>query len=357
MDSSTQIERGIHSLSRVATIEERGKFRGGEIVFYHLLENVPEDADRTALEGMGLDVSYYRQNGRSYVILQEQRYATPRRLSRTHVILFLATVLTTLAAGALLEGHDVFQQPATILLGWPFSLTLMGILGIHEFGHYTYARRHQIEVSPPYFIPLPPPLTFIGTLGAFIKMKGPIPNRLALLEIGAAGPIAGFIVAVPALFIGLHLSSVVELDNAGFFLGESLLMKWATTVMFPGLGPEQDVLLHPVGFAGWIGLLITMLNLLPIAQLDGGHISYALFGQRQEWVGRIVFLALIPMGLFLSPNWLFWGLLILLLMRTVRHPPVQDITRPLTPHEVRIGILCLAIFILCFIPVPFRMVG
>jgi membrane-associated protease RseP (regulator of RpoE activity) len=357
MGSSTLIERGIRSLSRVATIERRERLGGGEIVFYNLIDSVPEDADHTALEGLGLEVSYYRQNGRSYAILRKRRIAQTSRLSRTHIVLFLATVLTTLAAGALLEGHDVFRQPATLLLGWPFSLTLMGILGIHELGHYAYARRHRIEVSPPYFIPLPPPITFIGTLGAFIKMKGPIPNRLALLEIGAAGPIAGFIVAVPALLLGLHLSNVVEIDNAGFFLGESLLMKWATALMLPGLGSEQDVLLHPVGFAGWIGLLVTMLNLLPLAQLDGGHIAYALLGKRQEWVGRVIFIALLPMGIFLSPNWLLWGLLILLMMRTVKHPPVQDIARPLTPYEVRIGILCLAIFILCFIPVPFRMVS
>ncbi len=213
-----------------------------------------------------------------------------------------------------------------------------------------------MDVTPPYFIPLPPPITFIGTLGAFIKMRGPITDRRSLLEIGAAGPIAGFLVAVPALFIGLNLSTVVQLDTGGVILGDSLLMKFATALMFPGLSPGEDVLLHPVGFAGWIGLLITMLNLLPLAQLDGGHIAYALLGDRQEWVGRAIFVAFIPMGIFLSPNWLFWGFFILLLMRTVKHPPVHDVNRPLTPHELRIGIACLAIFIVCFIPVPIRMV-
>jgi membrane-associated protease RseP (regulator of RpoE activity) len=124
--------------------------------------------------------------------------------------------------------------------------------------------------------------------------------------------------------------------------------------MFPNLGPGQDVLLHPVGFAGWIGLLVTMLNLLPLAQLDGGHIAYALLGERQEWLGKAIFVALIPMGILLSLNWLFWGLLILVLMRTVKHPPVADIQRSLTPYEIRIGLVCIVIFILCFIPVPFK---
>lgn len=355
MGISPAIEKGIQFLSRVAIIEGRGKLRDGEVVFYRFMEGAEEGADRAALEGLGLDISYYDKDGRSYAILRE-RASSSRRLSRTHVLLFLATVLTTLAAGAILNGNDVFREPWAIIWGWPFSLSLMAILGIHEFGHYYYARRHRVDVTPPYFIPLPPPITFIGTLGAFIRMRGPIPNRLALLEIGAAGPIAGFLVAVPALFLGLHLSTVVQIDTEGFIIeGNSLLYKLAKTIMFPELASEEDILLHPVAFAGWIGLLVTMLNLLPLAQLDGGHIAYALLGDRQEWVGRAVFVAFIPMGILLSPNWLFWGLLILLLMRTVRHPPVPGVNRPLTTRELAIGIACLILFILCFIPIPLRM--
>ena len=354
MNGSDSIERGIQALSLVAVIEKRGRLRDDEVVFYRLMAGVPEDADQAALNPLDLAVEYFREQSRRYVVLRARKQSASIGVSRTHVLLFLATVLTTLAAGAMLEGYDILGQPLTIFHGWPFSLTLLTILGVHESGHYFYARRHKVDVSPPYFIPLPPPLTFIGTLGAFIRMRGPVPNRRALLEIGAAGPIAGFLVAVPALFIGLNLSSVVELSGGGLFLGDSLLMKLATGMVFPGLGEGEDVLLHPVGFAGWIGLLITMLNLLPLAQLDGGHVAYALLGDRQEWLGRAVFVALIPMGLFLSPNWLFWGFLILVLMRTVKHPPIHDVNRPLTPPELRIGIACLVIFILCFIPVPFR---
>lgn len=354
MAASAKIENGVQFLSRVAIIDRRGKLGDGEVVFYHLMEGTEKGADQAALEGLDLDINYYHENGRSYVILRERVRRASRRLSRAHVLLFLATVLTTLAAGAILNGHNVFQEPWTIIQGWPFSLTLMAILVIHESGHYFFARRHRVDVSLPYFIPAPPPI-IIGTFGAFIKMRGPIPNRLALLEIGAAGPIAGFLVAVPALIYGLHLSTVVEIEAGGFFLGDSLLMKAATALMFPGLEPGTDILLHPVGFAGWIGLLVTMLNLLPMAQLDGGHIAYALLGNRQEWLGRAILVAFIPMGILLSPNWLFWGFLILILMRTVKHPPVPDVNRSLKPYELLIGLVCLFIFILCFIPVPFKM--
>lgn len=351
---SASIEQAIQALGRVAIIEKRGRLPDGEVVFYRLLESAGDDADREALSAIDLEKSFFKQDDRAYVFLREPKKRKAHQLTRTHILLFLATVLSTLTAGALLAGHNIFQNPGMIVHGWPFSLTLMGILGIHELGHYIFARRHRVDVSPPYFIPLPPPITYIGTLGAVIRMRSPIPNRLALLEIGAAGPIAGFIVAVPAIFLGLYLSTVTQISEADFFLGESLLLKAATMIMFPNLGPEQDVLLHPVGFAGWIGLLVTMLNLLPLAQLDGGHIAYALLGERQEWLGKAIFVALIPMGLLLSLNWIFWGLLILILMRTVKHPPVADIHRPLTPHELRIGFACLAIFILCFIPVPFK---
>ncbi|UCH63187.1 MAG: site-2 protease family protein [Fidelibacterota bacterium] len=354
MTASAKIEDGIQSLSRVAIIDRRGKLGDGEVVFYHLIDGTEKGADRAALEGLDLDINYHHGNGRSYVILRERIRRTYPRLSRAHVLLFLATVLTTLAAGAILNGHNIFKEPWTIIQGWPFSLTLMAILGIHESGHYIFARRHRVDVSLPYFIPAPPPI-IIGTFGAFIKMRGPIPSRLALLEIGAAGPIAGFLVAVPALIYGLHLSTVVEIEAGGFFLGDSLLMKAATALMFPGLEAGEDILLHSVGFAGWIGLLVTMLNLLPMAQLDGGHIAYALLGDRQEWLGRAILVALIPMGIFLSPNWLFWGFLILILMRTVKHPPVPDVNRPLTAYELIIGLVCLFVFILCFIPVPLKM--
>ena len=272
-------------------------------------------------------------------------------IPRINLILFIATILTTLLAGAIMEGVNPLENPLGIITGWPFSVTLMLILGFHEFGHYYYARKHNVNATLPYFIPAP---TFIGTFGAFIKIKSPIYRKDALLQIGAAGPIAGFIVAVPALIIGLSLSQVVDLSSAeiGITLGDSILMKFLIAVIFPSLGNAQDIMLHPIAFAGWIGLLVTMLNLLPIGQLDGGHIAYAMLGRKHDKVAKIALLALIPMGL-LSLNWLIWAALILILMRTTKHPPVNDVDVPLSEKNKKIGYFCLAIFILCFIPIPF----
>ena len=273
------------------------------------------------------------------------------KIPPVNLILFILTIFTTLLAGAIMEGVDPLKNPLGIIHGWPFSVTLMLILGFHEFGHYYFARKHHVNATLPYFIPAP---TFIGTFGAFIKIKSPIYRKDALLQIGAAGPIAGFIVAVPALIIGLSLSQIVEISSAdiGITLGDSILIKFLTAVIFPSLNSTQDVMLHPIAFAGWIGLLVTMLNLLPIGQLDGGHIAYAMLGRKHDKVAKLALLALIPMGL-LSLNWLVWAVLILVLMRTTKHPPVHDVDAPLSTLNKRIGYTCLAIFILCFIPIPF----
>ena len=277
------------------------------------------------------------------------------KISRIHWVLFISTIFTTLLAGAMMEGALVFSKPLEILKGFPFSITLMLILGTHEFGHYYYAQKHKVEATLPYFLPAPPFLFLIGTFGAFIKIKSPIYKKDALLQIGAAGPIAGFIIAVPALLIGLKLSNVVEkvdINNA-IMLGDSLLMKFLTWMTYPNLLETQDIMLHPMAFAGWIGLLVTMLNLLPIGQLDGGHIAYAMLGKKQNIFGKLAFIALIPLS-FISLNWLFWGLLIFFLMRSAKHPPIHDINIPLSKFNKRIGYICLIIFILCFIPAPFN---
>lgn len=277
------------------------------------------------------------------------------KISRIHWVLFISTIFTTLLAGAMMEGALVFSKPLEILKGFPFSITLMLILGTHEFGHYYYAQKHKVEATLPYFLPAPPFLFLIGTFGAFIKIKSPIYKKDALLQIGAAGPIAGFIIAVPALLIGLKLSNVVEkvdINNA-IMLGDSLLMKFLTWMTYPNLLETQDIMLHPMAFAGWIGLLVTMLNLLPIGQLDGGHIAYAMLGKKQNIIGKLAFISLIPLS-FISLNWLFWGLLIFFLMRSAKHPPIHDINIPLSKFNKRIGYICLIIFILCFIPAPFN---
>ena len=276
-------------------------------------------------------------------------------IPRIHLVLFFLTVFTTLLAGALMEGAKILENPLELFKGIPFSFTLMFILGTHEFGHYYYAQKHKVDATLPYFIPAPPFLFLIGTFGAFIKIKSPIYRKDALLQIGAAGPIAGFVIAVPALIIGLLLSDVVEKSNiqGALILGDSILMKILTWITHPKLMDTQDIMLHPIAFAGWIGLLVTMLNLLPIGQLDGGHVAYAMLGKKQRLIGQIAFIFLIPLS-FLSINWLIWGLLLLILMRSVKHPPIQDIHIPLSDTDKRIGYICLLIFIVCFIPAPFK---
>ena len=220
------------------------------------------------------------------------------KISKVHILLFMLTVFSTLLAGALMQGANVISNPISIFKGIPFSLTLLLILGTHEFGHYYYAQKHNVEASLPYFIPAPPFIFLIGTFGAFIQIKSAIKNREALLQIGAAGPIAGFVVAVPSLIFGLNISEVYEkndMQNA-LLLGDSILMKFLIWLTHPNLLETQDLMLHPVAFAGWIGLLVTMLNLLPIGQLDGGHIAYAMFGKKQQWIARTSLIALIPLS-------------------------------------------------------------
>lgn len=273
---------------------------------------------------------------------------------RIHIFLFLATVLTTMATGALMAGFDVFSNPSHIIKGYPYSFTILLILTCHEFGHYIYAKIHNVDATLPYFIPIPPPITIFGTMGAFIRMQGEIPNRRALLEIGAAGPIAGFIVAVPVLLYGLTLSEIVDLSTVegSFYLGDALFLKAATAVIFPGLSENSDIMLHPIAFAGWIGLLVTMINLIPIGQLDGGHIAYALLGKKHDRLAQIMFVGLLIMGITISYTWLIWAFLIIILMRSVKHPPVVSEENELTARDIIIGIICVIIFILCFIPSP-----
>ena len=283
-------------------------------------------------------------------------FIKPPKISLTHIILFSLTVLTTLIAGAIMQGVNIFTNPLLISKGVPFSITLMFILGTHEFGHYYFAQKHNVDATLPYFIPAPPFLFLIGTFGAFIKIKSEITSRSALLQIGAAGPIAGFIVAIPSLFVGLKLSRIFDKSPGfnGIVLGDSMLMKAMIWITHPGLSENQDVLLHPIAFAGWIGLLVTMLNLLPVGQLDGGHISYAMFGKKQNYIARFSLITLLFLS-FISLNWLIWGLLIFFLMRSTGHPPINDFNKPLSKRNKFIGYLCLLIFIICFVPAPFKL--
>ncbi|GAG91908.1 unnamed protein product, partial [marine sediment metagenome] len=214
--------------------------------------------------------------------------------------------------------------------------------------HYFASKRLGIDATLPYFIPFP---HFIGTFGAVIKVKAPITNKKALLEIGAAGPLVGLIFAIPAVVIGLKLSTVIPVEEGGLGLGSSILFNLISKVVVGDVPPGKDILLHPVAFAGWIGLFVTALNLLPMGQLDGGHIMYGLIGRYQAWIGWVVFSSLFIFG-FLWQGWFIWAILIMWFVK-VKHPaPLDDISPISLKHKI-IGIVAMIFLILTFIPAPF----
>lgn len=290
------------------------------------------------------------------------------RKGGTHTILFLLTILTTLSAGAFQSGANPFRHPADLIEGIPFSLTLLFILLTHEMGHYVTARWHGVPATLPYFIPGIP--IFIGTFGAVIRMKGPILEKRALFDIGVSGPIVGFVFAVIAIFVGLSYSDVVASAGlGGIQLGEPILFSMVSWMVLGNIPETYDIILHPIAFAGWIGLLITALNLIPIGQLDGGHIAYAMFGERQPMITAILILpvlfylgALSVLTMFFPwmevlpgapgwQGWIIWSLLPLLI--GLRHPPVINAYIPLDPTRRLIGWAAVVIFLVSFVPAPF----
>lgn len=278
--------------------------------------------------------------------------ATPRRRGPLiHIALFAATFVTTATASAFNQGFDLFSDPSGIVEGFPFAITVMTILLFHECGHYFLARSHGVDATLPYFIPAPP-IFLLGTFGAFIRMRGRPPDRRALFDIGAAGPWAGFVVAVPAVIFGLQISEVRPLQpsEGGLILGDSLLFGALVRLVLDVDPTEATVLLHPVALAGWFGLLVTCLNLLPVGQLDGGHVSYAVFGRHHTWISRGVLASLIVMGVGGWPGWLFWAFLLVAL--GLHHPPTWDPETPLDRRRVVAAGLTLLIFVLTFMPEP-----
>ncbi len=285
----------------------------------------------------------------------------PRTFPWLNVILFLATCLSTMLVGAVLmagfRGVDLeialgnlWREPSTLLNGLPFCLAIMSILFAHEMGHYLTCRYYGIDASLPYFIPFPNP---VGTMGAFIKIRSPIYDRGSLLEVGVAGPIAGFVVAVAALAISMGQARFVVTGGVGnsISLGDPLILKAMQYLMGMTPPPGMDIYMHPVGFAAWFGFLATALNLLPAAQLDGGHITYAMFRGYHKWISWGVVLTLLPLAMFYWPGWYVWILLLLILK--LRHPPTIDDEIPLRPRQIALGVIGLVLLILCFTPAPF----
>jgi len=296
---------------------------------------------------------------------------------RKNLLLFVLTVLSTLVTYALTSGivpaeASLSEQIRAGLGAWTYTVPLLAILLTHEFGHYFAARLHRVPASLPYFIPLPL-LSPFGTMGAVIGMSGRIKSRNALLDIGAAGPLAGLLVAIPVVIYGLHHSPVQPIPEDGAQEGQSLLY-WLLKYIAIGKIPEgHDVFLNGPAFAGWVGLFVTMLNLVPIGQLDGGHIAYALFGEKQNRYARFVHFAMLGMFLlnllrFLPPAlknngsvadavgnsmaWLVWFVLVYILGRLSGpdHPPTEP--GELSPGRRAIAVVSLIVFVLLFMPTP-----
>jgi membrane-associated protease RseP (regulator of RpoE activity) len=283
--------------------------------------------------------------------------------------LFLLTVISTLAVGSeFARSYAQDQQPFSedeslstmmlyplehprlLLLGVPFSFTLMGILLAHELGHYFACKIYGIDVSYPYFIPAP---TLFGTFGAFIRIRSPITTRRALFDVGLAGPVVGFIVALPAMAYAIATSKIVPdtQASAAIVFGNPPLMRIFISMFHPGADPSW-LLLNPVGRAAWVGLFATALNLLPAWQLDGGHIVYSLASERHRQISLGISLALVAMGIYMWHGWALWGIVLLVLSLRFRHPPLVDRWEPLTPSRRLWAVVALAIFMLCFTPWP-----
>jgi membrane-associated protease RseP (regulator of RpoE activity) len=287
----------------------------------------------------------------------------------TNLVMFVATVFTTLYAGTIWYYQPV-EGALDLLAGWPFAVAVLGVLAVHELGHYLLSRYHSVDASLPYFIPVP---SFIGTFGALISMRGRIPNRKALFDIGVAGPLAGLVAAVVVAVVGLHLDPVQVpehvLESEGSIrleLGYPPLLEllaWATGEKLTYESPE--LVANPVIFGAWVGLFVTFLNLLPVGQLDGGHMIRSMIGERAETVASLVPMALFGLTAYLaffadvSDNapvlWGFWGLMTMGLAYVGFATPVFE--EPLDRPRVFIGVLTFVLGVLCFTPVPIEIIG
>ena len=295
----------------------------------------------------------------------QPRFTAPKKFQDRgwlHLTLFVLTIASTTLIGAdhyasflsdFLRQPVTLEVPALLLRGVWYSGTILLILGAHELGHYFACRYYQVDASLPFFIPMPVVLT--GTLGAFIKIREPIPTKRMLFDIGIAGPLAGFLFAVPTLFIGVALSPVVSVPDglAGYSLGEPLLFKAAAWLIWGAVPDGHSLNMHPMAFAAWFGLLATALNLFPVGQLDGGHISYAVLGRRSTAVTWGSICAAIGLTVF-STSWLVWTFLLvaMTLVMGPRHPRTIDEDIPLDRPRVWLAGVALVIFILCFTANP-----
>ena len=294
-----------------------------------------------------------------YIIRKPQ--GKKRKSVWVNVALLIATIFTTTLAGSL-QWIDIDQVDWINMVSmqylWQgflyFSVPLLLILGVHEIGHYFVSKRHNVDASLPYFIPLPPPF-LLGTFGALISTREPIPNRKALLDIGIAGPLCGFLVAIPVSLIGFYLMQQTPLPlpstGASIILIPPLLLQWMQSLF----SIPDNFIIHPTLFAGWVGIFLTAVNLLPTGQLDGGHVARALLKEKHKYISWLVIFVLAGLSYFYT-GWLMFAIIILLFIGTQHQPPLNEITR-LDIRRKLLGLVILIVFILSFAPIPFAMEG
>ncbi|MGB9824450.1 MAG: site-2 protease family protein [Candidatus Hydrothermia bacterium] len=305
---------------------------------------------KQALKEQDLIIKISRDS--DYYYIELFKFKVPPNNYVMPLILFLLTLFTTLVAGALQQGYVPWQNWRYLFKGLPFSISLLLILGLHELGHYIVSRKSGVASTLPHFIPAPNPL--LGTLGAFIRIKSPITDRKALIRIGAAGPIMSFLTSIPVTIIGLSLSKVMEYKEGLIALGNPLIFQLLSYATVGKVPQNQALVLHPMAFAGWIGFFVTALNLLPVGQLDGGHILFGILGKKaHNIISRVITLILIPLG-FLWSGWWVWGILLIILGTRHPEPLYSEEKLPLSCNVL--SALSLIIFILCFTPTPIKVV-
>jgi membrane-associated protease RseP (regulator of RpoE activity) len=322
----------------------------GNRIIGRIREPLAENVERLkALFVSAGAIVYLERSGDGHTVTFGYRPRSRRPRVWINAMLFIATTASTLFVGAFNRGGNPFRHPLDLLLGLPFSVGILLVLGSHELAHYVTARRLGVEATLPYFLPVPHPMT--GTMGAFIRITSPVPSKGALVRVGVAGPLVGFLVALPVSIIGLALSRPVTVSNAtGIQLGSPLVFWAISQLLHPRLGAGSDLMLHPLAFAGWLGFFVTALNLLPVGQLDGGHIAYAVFGRRWHRWSWAVIGALILLGFFWL-GWPFWA--VLSVVFGLKHPPPLDDITPLSRAERWLALVGIVLLILTFTPAPF----
>jgi membrane-associated protease RseP (regulator of RpoE activity) len=289
-----------------------------------------------------------------------QPVVPPRPRYWLHILLFVGTIASTLFVGGMNDqafqlaqgGHFLEALGIVAARGWVYSAALLAILTAHEFGHYFTAKYYRVPASLPYFIPFP--FSLFGTLGAVIRMSPRIPNRRALFDIAAAGPLGGLIPAIPITYMGLALSTTInkaDIPQGAIHFADPLLFKALGWLALGGLSPDVELMIHPLAYAGWVGMFVTALNLLPIGQLDGGHIAHALFGRRSRLVAFAMFGGLLAFS-FWANTFVWVPLLVLLFFFGIQHPRIQDDGRPLGSARLAVGVLLGIVFATCFSLIP-----